>query len=156
MAKTWFITGAGRGLGVEIAKAVIRAGDRAVATGRSRKAIADVLGPDNEQLLSVKLDVANAYQARRAVDVAVAKFGAIDVLAVPRRDNRGQRCAAEARRDPYGIRRVAAALNGHGRRIQFAERRWSAGPTPIGRFVAVPIHRELRSNDLTSLCTDVV
>jgi NAD(P)-dependent dehydrogenase (short-subunit alcohol dehydrogenase family) len=56
------------------------AGDRAVATGRSRKAIADVLGPDNEQLLSVKLDVANAYQARPAVDVAVAKFGAIDVL----------------------------------------------------------------------------
>jgi NAD(P)-dependent dehydrogenase (short-subunit alcohol dehydrogenase family) len=63
MAKTWFITGAGRGLGVEIAKAAIKAGDRVAATGRSRKAIADVLGPDNEQLMSVKLDVANAYQA---------------------------------------------------------------------------------------------
>lgn len=80
MAKTWFITGAGRGLGAEIAKAVMKAGDRAVATGRNRKAITEILGPDNEQLLSVKLDVANAYQARRAVDVAVAKFGAIDVL----------------------------------------------------------------------------
>jgi NAD(P)-dependent dehydrogenase (short-subunit alcohol dehydrogenase family) len=80
MAKTWFITGAGRGLGVEIAKAAIKAGDRVAATGRSRKAIADVLGPDNEQLMSVKLDVANAYQARRATDAAVAKFGAIDVL----------------------------------------------------------------------------
>ncbi len=80
MPKTWFITGAGRGLGVEIAKAVMKAGDRAVATGRNRKALTNILGPDNEQLLSVKLDVANAYQARRAVDVAVAKFGAIDVL----------------------------------------------------------------------------
>ena len=80
MAKTWFITGAGRGLGAEIAKAVLKAGDRAVATGRSRKAIADVLGPDDEQLLSVKLDVANTYQARRAVDAAVARFGPIDVL----------------------------------------------------------------------------
>jgi NAD(P)-dependent dehydrogenase (short-subunit alcohol dehydrogenase family) len=80
MAKTWFITGAGRGLGVEIAKAVMKAGDRAVATGRSRKAITDILGPDNEHLLSVKLDVSNVYQARRAVDMAVAKFGAIDVL----------------------------------------------------------------------------
>jgi len=80
MAKTWFITGAGRGLGAEIAKAALKAGDRAVATGRSRKAIADVLGPDDEQLLSVKLDVANPYQARRAVDAAVARFGAIDVL----------------------------------------------------------------------------
>ena len=47
MARTWFITGAGRGLGAEIAKAVIKAGDRAVATGRSRKAIADAPGPDN-------------------------------------------------------------------------------------------------------------
>jgi len=80
MAKTWFITGAGRGLGAEIAKAVIKAGDRAVATGRSRKAIASVLGPDDEQLLSVKLDVADEFQARRAVDAAVARFGATDVL----------------------------------------------------------------------------
>ena len=80
MAKTWFITGAGRGLGAEIARAVVKAGDRVVATGRSRKAIASVLGPDDEQLLAVKLDVADEFQARRAVDVAVAKFGAIDVL----------------------------------------------------------------------------
>jgi NAD(P)-dependent dehydrogenase (short-subunit alcohol dehydrogenase family) len=80
MAKTWFITGAGRGLGAEIARAVVKAGDRAVATGRSRKAIASVLGPDNEQLLTVKLDVADEFQARRAVDAAVARFGAIDML----------------------------------------------------------------------------
>jgi NAD(P)-dependent dehydrogenase (short-subunit alcohol dehydrogenase family) len=80
MAKTWFITGAGRGLGAEIARAVVKAGDRAVVTGRSRKAIASVLGPDDEQLLTVKLDVADEFQARRAVDVAVARFGAIDVL----------------------------------------------------------------------------
>jgi NAD(P)-dependent dehydrogenase (short-subunit alcohol dehydrogenase family) len=80
MAKTWFITGAGRGLGLEIAKAVLKAGDRAVATGRSRKAIADTLGPDNGQLLSVKLDVGDRFQARRAVDLAVARFGGIDVL----------------------------------------------------------------------------
>jgi NAD(P)-dependent dehydrogenase (short-subunit alcohol dehydrogenase family) len=80
MPKTWFITGASRGLGAEIARAVIKAGDRAVATGRSRKAITAALGPDNEHLLSVKLDVADAFQARHAVDVAVARFGAIDVL----------------------------------------------------------------------------
>src|SRR5258708_19047161 len=80
MAKTWFITGAGRGLGAEIAKAVMNAGDRAVATGRNRKAITQILGPDNEQLLSVELDVADGSQARRAVDAAVARFGGIDVL----------------------------------------------------------------------------
>jgi NAD(P)-dependent dehydrogenase (short-subunit alcohol dehydrogenase family) len=80
MAKTWFITGAGRGLGAKIAKAVMRAGDRVAAAGRSRKAITNILGPDGEQLQSVELDVASASQARRAVDVAVARFGAIDVL----------------------------------------------------------------------------
>jgi NAD(P)-dependent dehydrogenase (short-subunit alcohol dehydrogenase family) len=80
MAKTWFITGAGRGLGAKIAKAALRAGDRVVAAGRSRKAITNILGPDGEQLQSVELDVANASQARRAVDVAVARYGAIDVL----------------------------------------------------------------------------
>jgi NAD(P)-dependent dehydrogenase (short-subunit alcohol dehydrogenase family) len=80
MAKTWFITGAGRGLGVEIAKAVMKAGDRVVATARNQKAITDVLGRDNEQLLSVELDVVDGSQAGRAVDAAVRSFGAIDVL----------------------------------------------------------------------------
>jgi NAD(P)-dependent dehydrogenase (short-subunit alcohol dehydrogenase family) len=80
MAKTWFITGAARGLGAEVAKAVMKAGDRVVATARNQKAITNVLGRDNEQLLSVELDVADGSQARRAVDVAVARFGGVDVL----------------------------------------------------------------------------
>jgi NAD(P)-dependent dehydrogenase (short-subunit alcohol dehydrogenase family) len=80
MAKTWFITGASRGLGVEIAKAVMKAGDRVVATARSQKAITNVLGQDNDQLLSVELDVVDGSQARRAMDAAAGRFGAIDVL----------------------------------------------------------------------------
>ena len=80
MQKTWFITGASRGLGVEIAKAAMRAGDRVVAAGRKRTAVIDSLGPDSDQLLSVELDVTDADQARVAVDTAVARFGAIDVL----------------------------------------------------------------------------
>lgn len=80
MAKTWFITGAARGLGAEVAKAVMKVGDRVVATARSHKAIINVLGQDNEQLLSVELNVADGSQARRAVDVALSRFGGIDVL----------------------------------------------------------------------------
>jgi NAD(P)-dependent dehydrogenase (short-subunit alcohol dehydrogenase family) len=80
MHKTWFITGASRGLGVEIAKAALRAGDQVVATGRKRTAVIDSLGPDNERLLSVELDVTNADQAQAAVDTAVSRFGAIGVL----------------------------------------------------------------------------
>ena len=80
MQKTWFITGAGRGLGAEIAKAALRAGDRVVAAGRQRAAVSDRLGPDSDRLLSVELDVNNEAQAQAAVDAAVARFGTIDVL----------------------------------------------------------------------------
>jgi NAD(P)-dependent dehydrogenase (short-subunit alcohol dehydrogenase family) len=80
MPHTWFITGASRGLGVHIAQAALRAGDRVVATGRSAATVTDSLGPDSDRLLSVALDVTNADQAGTAVAAAVARFGGIDVL----------------------------------------------------------------------------
>ena len=80
MSKTWFITGASRGLGADIATAALKAGDRVVATGRQRAAVSDKLGPDNDRLLTLSLDVADAAQAREAVAQAIARFGAIDVL----------------------------------------------------------------------------
>jgi NAD(P)-dependent dehydrogenase (short-subunit alcohol dehydrogenase family) len=78
--KTWFITGASRGLGVQMAKAAMRAGDRVVASGRKRASVNDSVGPDGDRLLSVELDVTDADQAQAAVDAAVSRFGAIDVL----------------------------------------------------------------------------
>lgn len=80
MLKTWFITGASRGLGVQIAKAALRAGDRVVATGRQRSAINDQLGPDSDRLLSIPLDVTAADRVQAAVDAAVSRFGSVDVL----------------------------------------------------------------------------
>jgi NAD(P)-dependent dehydrogenase (short-subunit alcohol dehydrogenase family) len=80
MSKTWFITSAPRGLGVEFAKAAMRAGHRVVASGRNRTAVIESLGPDSDQLLSVELDVTDANQAQAAVDTAVSRFGAIEVL----------------------------------------------------------------------------
>ena len=80
MSKTWFITGASRGLGADIATAALKAGDNVVATGRQRSAVSDKLGPDNDRLLSLALDVSDAAQAREAVAKALERFGAIDVL----------------------------------------------------------------------------
>ena len=80
MSKTWFITGASRGLGADIATAALKAGDNVVATGRQRSAVSDKLGPDNARLLSLALDVSDAAQARAAVAAALERFGAIDVL----------------------------------------------------------------------------
>jgi NAD(P)-dependent dehydrogenase (short-subunit alcohol dehydrogenase family) len=77
--KVWFITGAGRGLGVDIAKAALAAGHAVVATGRDPEKIAAALRKHPE-LLAIKLDVTRPEEARPAVEAAVGKFGRIDVL----------------------------------------------------------------------------
>jgi NAD(P)-dependent dehydrogenase (short-subunit alcohol dehydrogenase family) len=80
MQKRWFITGASRGLGVDVAKAALAAGDCVVATGRDPEQVRAALGPEHERLLVVRLDVAVEAQAQAAVEAAVARFGGIDVL----------------------------------------------------------------------------
>lgn len=77
--KVWLITGAGRGLGVDIAKAVLAAGHAIVATGRDAAKVAAAVG-DRGNLLAIKLDVTRPQDAQAAVEAAVAKFGRIDVL----------------------------------------------------------------------------
>jgi NAD(P)-dependent dehydrogenase (short-subunit alcohol dehydrogenase family) len=77
--KTWLITGAGRGMGVDIAKAALAAGHNVVATGRSPDAVAKAVG-DSDRLLVVKLDVTSTQDAEAAVKAAVDRFGGIDVL----------------------------------------------------------------------------
>jgi NAD(P)-dependent dehydrogenase (short-subunit alcohol dehydrogenase family) len=80
MARVWFITGATRGIGSEIAKAVLGTSDLVVATGRNLGAIQESLGPDHDRLLSLELDVTDEPQARTAVEKAVSRFGSVDVL----------------------------------------------------------------------------
>jgi len=77
--KTWFITGAGRGMGVEFAKAALAAGHNVVASGRNPDAVAKAVG-DADDLRVVKLDVTSTQDAEAAVQAAVERFRGIDVL----------------------------------------------------------------------------
>lgn len=77
--EVWFITGAGRGMGVDIAKAALGAGHQVVATGRNPEKVAEAIG-EAENLLVVKLDITNLDEAKAAVKTAVDQFGTIDVL----------------------------------------------------------------------------
>ena len=77
--KVWLITGAGRGLGLHFAKAVLAAGDAVVATARDPGAVAKAVG-EADDLLAVKLDVTSTADAEAAVRAAVDRFGRIDVL----------------------------------------------------------------------------
>jgi NAD(P)-dependent dehydrogenase (short-subunit alcohol dehydrogenase family) len=77
--KVWFITGAGRGMGTDIARAALAAGHAVVATARNTDTVTAALGKDGD-LLAVKLDVTNPADAQAAVEAAVERFGCIDVL----------------------------------------------------------------------------
>ena len=77
--KIWFITGAGRGMGADFAKAALAAGHWVVATGRDTGRVSKALGQSND-LLPVKLDVTSRADAEAAVRAAVDRFGRIDVL----------------------------------------------------------------------------
>src|SRR5438067_740809 len=77
--KVWFITGAGRGMGVDFAKAALAAGHAVVATGRDTSRLSKALGTSGE-LLTVKLDVTRLDDAALAVSAAIDRFGRIDVL----------------------------------------------------------------------------
>src|SRR4051794_4438117 len=77
--KVWFITGAGRGMGVDITRAALAVGHKVVATGRNTDSVAKALG-ENENLFIVKLDVTKQTDAEAAVNATVERFGRIDVL----------------------------------------------------------------------------
>jgi NAD(P)-dependent dehydrogenase (short-subunit alcohol dehydrogenase family) len=77
--KIWFITGAGRGMGADFARAALAAGHAVVATGRDAGRVSAALG-QSADLLAVKLDVTSRADAEAAVQAAVERFGRIDVL----------------------------------------------------------------------------
>jgi len=77
--KVWFITGAGRGLGVDIAKAALAAGHAVVATARNAESVTKVLG-EHDELLAVDLDVTDPTAAQAAVAATVERFGRLDVV----------------------------------------------------------------------------
>ena len=78
-SRIWFITGAGRGLGLAIARAVLAKGDAVVATGRDAGKVEAAIGA-SPNLYCVRLDVTSETEAREAVASAVERFGRIDVL----------------------------------------------------------------------------
>jgi len=76
--KVWMVTGASRGIGAEIAKAALAAGDNVIATARKVKGLKHLGGGDN--VFAVKMDVTNEEKVKPAVDEALEHFGRIDVL----------------------------------------------------------------------------
>jgi NAD(P)-dependent dehydrogenase (short-subunit alcohol dehydrogenase family) len=77
--QVWFVTGAGRGLGVDITKAALAAGHAVVATARNAESVTRALG-EHDDLLAVDLDVTDPTAAQAAIAATVERFGRLDVL----------------------------------------------------------------------------
>lgn len=80
MGKVWLVTGASRGLGHEIARAALDAGETVVATARSADAVRDACGGDHDRLHVLALDITDTLAAASVAAETVERFGVIDVL----------------------------------------------------------------------------
>jgi len=80
MSKVWLITGSSRGIGSELAKAVLAAGHRLVATARKPEDLSDLVAQYGDRVRAVALDVTDPSAARAAVAAATSAFGRLDVV----------------------------------------------------------------------------
>jgi NAD(P)-dependent dehydrogenase (short-subunit alcohol dehydrogenase family) len=78
--KVWFITGASKGLGLELAKKLLAEGFKVAATSRSQEALVKVLGNPSENFLPLEMDLVNEKSVKNAIELAVSHFKTIDVL----------------------------------------------------------------------------
>jgi NAD(P)-dependent dehydrogenase (short-subunit alcohol dehydrogenase family) len=77
------VTGANRGLGFETSRQLLASGLKVVLAGRDHRALeaaAARLGANDQQLMTVQLDVTNTDSIARARRAAVERFGRVDVL----------------------------------------------------------------------------
>ncbi|MFL1430896.1 MULTISPECIES: SDR family NAD(P)-dependent oxidoreductase [unclassified Nocardiopsis] len=78
---TWFVTGASRGLGLELVKQLLERGDNITATTRSPERLAGALaGTDTSRLHAAAVDLTDQAQVSRAVAETRERFGGLDVV----------------------------------------------------------------------------
>ena len=80
MSQVFFLTGSSRGLGRQVAEAVLAAGHSLVATARNPASLADLADRYGDRVLPVALDVTDPEAAVAAVKAGTAAFGRIDVV----------------------------------------------------------------------------
>jgi len=80
MAKTWFITGANRGLGAAIARPALETGHRVVTTARDPEQIGHALSGHGDRLVSLRLDVTSSSQIEDCITAIKGRIDRIDIL----------------------------------------------------------------------------
>ncbi|WP_203920750.1 SDR family NAD(P)-dependent oxidoreductase [Rugosimonospora africana] len=80
MTRRWLITGCSSGLGRALARAAADAGDRVLATARRPEALTELRECHPDTVETCALDVRDPDACAAAVQVAVDRFGGVDVL----------------------------------------------------------------------------
>ena len=78
--KVWFITGASKGMGLEITKAVLNKGDKVIATSRNTDTLLEKIEDHEGNLLPIKLDITNEKEVENAISKGIDEFGQIDIV----------------------------------------------------------------------------
>jgi len=78
--KTWFITGASKGLGLSLVKQLLKLGHQVAATSRSLDDLNSAVGENNTNFLALTADLKTATSVNKAVNAAIARFGKLDVV----------------------------------------------------------------------------
>ncbi|RAV29169.1 short-chain dehydrogenase/reductase [Sinomicrobium soli] len=78
--KVWLITGASKGMGLEITKAVLNNGGKVIATSRNTETLLEKIVDYKDNLLPVKLDITNETAIESVISKGIEKFGKIDIV----------------------------------------------------------------------------
>lgn len=78
--KTWFITGASKGLGLTLAKKLLEQGYNVAATSRTVEALKAAVALDTANFLPLAMNIVDEANVKKAIDQAIAHFGSIDVV----------------------------------------------------------------------------
>ena len=78
--RTWFITGASRGLGRAFTEAALAAGDQVVGVARDTTPLDDLVADSGGRLVAFPLDVSDRQAVITGVERAFAAFGRLDVV----------------------------------------------------------------------------
>lgn len=78
--KTWFITGASKGLGLALVNQLLAAGQKVAATSRNLAQLKNAVATDNPDFLPLEVNLSDDTSVKSAIQQTVTHFGSINVL----------------------------------------------------------------------------
>lgn len=78
--KVWFVTGASKGLGLQLVRQLVRDGHQVAATSRNTRALTEAIGSHNGWLLPLTVNLADDSSVAAAMQEAHKTFGRLDVI----------------------------------------------------------------------------